>query len=88
MNKEALIGLVVVIFTITVISAVSGTYGVLYIGLLVLFTVISVKLFIQKSSLSKLRAVIINTDILYKLLMPKKYNQAINDLKEKENEKN
>jgi len=88
MNKEALIGLVVVIFTITVISVVSGAYGILYIGLLVLFTVISIKLVIQKSSLSKLSAVIINTDILNIFLMPKKYKQSINDLKEKDNEKN
>ena len=71
MNKEALIGLVVVIFTITVISVVSGAYGILYIGLLVLFTVISIKLVIQKSSLSKLSAVIINTDILNKFLIIK-----------------
>jgi len=88
MNKEPLIGLIVVILAIAVLLAVTGTYGILYIGLLILFTLISIKLFIQKSSVSKVSAVIINTDILYKLLMPKKYKQAINDLKEKENDKN
>jgi len=88
MNKEALIGLIVVIMAIAVISAVTGTYGILYIGLLTLFTLVSIKLFMQKTSLSKISAVIINTEILYKFLMPKKYKQAIKELKAKENENN
>jgi len=88
MNKEALIGLIVVILVMAVILAVTGTYGILYIGLLAIFTLVSIKLFMQKSSLSKISAVIINTEILYKFLMPKKYKQAIKELKAKENENN
>jgi len=87
MNKESLIGLIIIFLAVVIISALTGTYGIIYIGLLVFFALISIKLFIKKSPLSKISAVIINNDILYKLLMPNNYKQEINNLKEKENEK-
>ena len=84
MNNEITIGLLVILIILGVIAAVTGIYGVIYLGLVFVIAVISINLFSRKSTLSKTGAVILNTDIIYKILMPKKYKKAIRELEEKE----
>ena len=84
-NNEAIIGIIVTLCAFVIIAALTGVYGVLYIGLVIIAVAITLNLFFKKSLAAKATAVILNTDILYKLLMPKKYKNAIKELEEKEN---
>ena len=87
-NKEAIIGIIVTLSAFAIVAALTGIYGILYIGLGFIIVVISLNLFPRKSLVAKTSAVIINTDLIYKILMPKKYKKKIKELEEKEiNEK-
>lgn len=83
-NKETAIGILVFFVAFGAIAAVTGVYGVIYVGLAFVFAVISVSLFSRKSVLAKTGAVVLNTDLIYKILMPRKYKNEITALKEKE----
>lgn len=83
-SKEATVGIVVVLAVLGVISATTGIYGILYLGIAYVLTVISIKLFFHKSVPSKVGAVILNTDIAYKILMPSKYKKALKELESKQ----
>jgi len=87
MNKEAIIGLIVALLVIALITSITGLYGVLYIGLALVFTVISISLFTKKSVSAKASAVILNPSILFRVLLPKKYKKAIEELNEQANQK-
>ena len=87
MNKEAAIGLVVLLLVIVLVTSMTGLYGILYIGLALVFTVISVSLFTKKSVSAKTGAILLNPAILFKALLPKKYKKAIKELNEKTNQK-
>ena len=87
-NTEVAIGILVIITALGIISAVTGIYGILYLGVTVIITIISLNLFLRKSLVAKTGAVILNTDIIFKLLMPSKYKKAIKELEKREkNEK-
>ncbi|WP_134081330.1 hypothetical protein [Thiohalophilus thiocyanatoxydans] len=85
-NKETIIGVVVFLVAFGAIAAATGLYGVIYIGLAFVLAVISINLFSRKSVLAKTGAVVLNTDLIYKVLMPRKYKSAIKELKEKDEE--
>lgn len=88
MNKETTIGIIVASSVLGVVAAVTGFYGIVYIGLAFVVAVISIYLFSRKSLVAKTSAIILNTDLMYKILMPRKYKKAIRDLDEnKKNEK-
>jgi hypothetical protein len=84
-SKEAIIGTIFVFVVLGVIASVTGIYGILYLSIAYLLMVISIKLFFRKSVAAKTGAVVLNTDIAYKMLMPSKYKKAIKalDCKEK-----
>ena len=83
-NKDAIVGIIIVLTMFGIIAAVTGLYGVYYLGLAFVFAIISINLFSRKSATAKTGAVIINTDLIYKILMPNKYKKAIKALEEKE----
>lgn len=84
MNKETIVGVAVILVIFGVIAGVTGLYGVFYIGLAFIVAMISIFLFSRKSAVAKTGAVILNTDLIYKILMPKKYKSEIKELEEKE----
>jgi len=87
-NKEIIIGIIVTLSAFALIAALTGIYGILYIGLGFVVVIISLNLFSRKSLAAKTGAVVINTDLIYKILMPRKYKKGIKELEEKEkNEK-
>ena len=86
-NKEIIIGIIVTLSALTIIAVSTGLYGILYLGLSFVVVIISINLFSRKSLVAKTSAVILNTDLIYKILMPKKYKKEIKDLEEKENNK-
>ncbi len=87
-KKEIIVGITVVLTVLIIITVATGIYGVLYIGVGIIVAIISINLFSNKSTLSKTTAVIINTDIIYKILMPNKFKKEIDKLKENEDNKN
>ena len=84
MTKEAAIGVVVLTAIVSVIGLAAGWYGVIYLGLALLVAILSIHLFTRKAVLSKSAAMVLNTDLIYKILMPRKYRKAIRELQEKE----
>lgn len=69
---------------IGVIAMVTELYGILYLGITFIVTIISINLFTRKSIGAKTGAVILNTDLIYKILMPNKYKKAIRELEDSE----
>ena len=82
-KKEALVGFTIVLAMFAIIAAVTGIYGVLYLSLAFIVAIISINLFSRKSVAAKTGAVILNTDLIYKILMPRKYKRAIRKLEER-----
>ncbi len=87
MTSEIAIGIVVFTVIACAIGLATGWYGVLYLGLALIVAVISIHLFSRKSVLSKFAGVVLNTDLIYRILMPRKYARAIRELREKERRK-
>ena len=83
-NRETIVGVVLAIVVFGVIAAVTGLYGIFYIGLAIIIAIVSINLFTRKSVAAKAGAVILNTDLVYKFLMPRRYKKAIKVLEEKE----
>lgn len=83
-NKEALIGIAATLLILGTIATATGWYGILYLGFAYVLVVISLKQFFRKSIAAKTGAVILNTDIVYKILMPSKYRKAVKELGQKE----
>ena len=81
-NKETIIGIIATLSFFGIIAVISGVYGVFYLGFALVIAVLSIGLFSRKSTLAKTGAVVLNTDIIYKILMPKKYKKAIKELEE------
>jgi len=84
-NKEAIIGIIVTISIFAIIAALTGIYGILYLGLGLVAAVISLNLFFRNSIVAKTSAVVISPSIIYKVLMPNKYKKELKELEEKEN---
>ena len=83
-TKETIIGATIVIIVFAVIGAATGVYGIFYIGLAFIVAIFSINIFSRKSVTAKTGAVVINTDLIYKILIPKKYKKAIKELANKE----
>ena len=88
LNKETLIGIIAALSLLGLVSAATGVYGVFYVGLAGIVAVISFYLFSRKSIAARTGAVILNTDLIYKILMPSKYRKSIKELEEKERNSN
>lgn len=86
-TKETIIGSTIVIIVFAAIGVATGIYGIFYIGLAFIIAVFSINLFSRKSIAAKTGAVVINTDLIYKLLIPKKFKKAIEELENKEEHK-
>ena len=86
MTREAAVGVAVLTGIVCAIGLATGWYGLLYLGLALVIAVISIRLF-TGSSFSKSAAVVLNTDLIYKILMPRKYKRAIGKLRDKESAK-
>jgi hypothetical protein len=84
LNKETLVGIAAMLVIVGTIATATGWYGILYLGFAYVLVVISLKLFFRKSIAAKTGAVILNTDIAYKILMPSKYKKAVKELRQKE----
>ena len=67
-----------------VIGTVIGIHGFFYLGLALIIAIISINLFSRKSVAARTSAVVLNTDLIYKILMPSKYRKAIKELESKE----
>ena len=85
-NRETIVGIALTIFVFGVIAAVTGVYGIIYIGLAFIIVIVSINLFTRNSAAAKAGAVILNTDLIYKILMPRRHKKAIRALKEKESD--
>lgn len=83
-TKEAIIGAIILLAVFAVIGIATGIYGIIYIGLALIIAIVSVNIFSRKSVAAKTGAVVLNTDLVYKILMPSKYKQAIKELENKE----
>ena len=81
-NNEITIGIIVTLGVLALVTYLTGIYGILYIGLAFIVVIISLNLFSKKSLVAKTFAVILNTDLIYKILMPKRYKNEIKELKE------
>ncbi len=82
-SKEAIAGVAIIIVIMVVVFATTGIYGLAYIGIAFVLVIISINLFSRKSIRAKTGAVIINPDLIFKILLPKKYKKAIKDLEKK-----
>lgn len=82
MTKEAICGAFLVAILAAIVAVVAGLYGVIYLGVMLVVALVSVQLFARKSILAKSTAIVLNTDLLYKVLMPRKYKKAIKELDE------
>ena len=82
MSKESVIGVLMVAVVVVGVVLVTGFNGVIYLGLSLLAAIVSVHLFARNSVLVKSVAVVLNTDLVYKILMPRKYKKAIRQLNE------
>lgn len=83
MNKEAIVGISVVIVMIAIIGYVSGVYGLIYVGWTVAVGLFALFLFTKKSKVAKTSAILVFPEILAKFLMPKRLKQAIKNLEKK-----
>ncbi|WP_455219644.1 hypothetical protein [Kaarinaea lacus] len=83
-TKEALTGIIVLLAVLAVIAITTGIYGIFYMGLALIIAIVSVNIFSRKSVAAKTGAVVLNTDLIYKILMPNKYKKAIKELENKE----
>jgi len=88
MKKEVLLGILITLIICTVIAAITGIYGLIFIGISFVVVIISLNLISKKSVAAKTSAVILNTDLIYKILMPQKYKKELKTLQEKENHDN
>jgi asparagine N-glycosylation enzyme membrane subunit Stt3 len=84
MNKEVIVGIATLFVMVALVAVLTGIYGIIFLGVTFLVAAISINLFSRKSATAKTGAVILNTDLIYKILMPRKYKAAIKELKEKE----
>ena len=84
-NKEAIVGIIVTLSVFAAIAFFTGIDGILYLGISLIVVIVSLNLFSRKSLVAKTSAVVINTDLIYKILIPRKYKREIKELEEKEN---
>ena len=82
-NKETIVGVIAFLAFLLVIHFVLGLDFLIYFSLVFLVAVVAMHLFYKKSLIAKTGAIIIYNDLLFKLLIPKKYKKQIMGLKEK-----
>ena len=77
MNKEAVIGSILLILIVGLIGYSSGLSGIVYIGLSVMVGLLALFLYSLKSKAAKLGAFMLFPELLTKLLMPKSTKKAL-----------
>jgi len=79
-DKEISVGILFLIVALLSISLASGIDGFIDISIVAALATLSLYLFFKRSLYAKISAVIINTALIYKILMPWKYRKAIREL--------
>lgn len=85
MNKEASIGIGVVVIWVTIVGYNVGVNGLFFVGVMFAAAMLALLLYSRKSMVAKGGAILVFPEILTKFLMPKSAKHAINKLNEKEN---
>lgn len=86
MNKETVVGIVLIALIVFSVGYAGGVYGLLYVGITVAIGMLSLVLYSSKSKASKIGAFVLFPELLTKLLMPKSIKKAIKDLEKHEKE--
>jgi len=86
MNKETVIGIVLIALIVFAVGYVGGVYGLLYVAITVATGMLALALYSSKSKASKIGAFVLFPELLTKLLMPKSIKKAIKDLEKDEKE--
>jgi len=84
-NREFIAGIVFILLAVLLVWLTGGTIGLIRIGIVILLAWIALYLLNKKSIIARTGAMILNPDLLVKLLMPRKYRNAIEELKKTEN---
>jgi len=84
-NREFIAGIVFILLVVLMVWLAGGATGLMRIGIAVLLAWIALYLLNKKSLVAKTGAMILNPDLLVKLLMPRKYRNAIEELEKTEN---
>jgi len=83
-NKEFIAGSIFIFIAVFLVWLVGGTIGLIRIGVAILLAWIALYLLNKKSIIARTGAMILNPDLLVKLLMPRKYRNAIQELEKTE----
>ena len=83
-KNETIVGILVFITILLVIYATFDLEFLIYFIIMFIFASIAIRLYTKKSLLAKTGAILIYNDLLFKLLMPRKYKKEITKLEEKE----
>ena len=86
-TKELIAGSAFLLVAAFVVWLATGWWGLAFMVIMTLSTWFILYLFNKKSLVAKTGAVILNTDLLVKLLMPKSSRNAIRELEEAEKKK-
>ena len=76
-NKETIVGVIAFLAFLLIIHFALGLDFLIYFTLVFLIAIVAMHLFYKKSLIAKTGAIIIYNDLLFKLLMPKKYKKQI-----------
>lgn len=83
-KKEAIVGLIAFSIIVLIIYLTLDWFFLIYFSILLLLAAIAIYLFSKKSLISKTGAIILNHDILFKILMPSKYRKQIKEINKQE----
>ena len=86
MNKETVVGIVLIALIVFAVGYAGGVYGLLYVGITVAIGMLALVLYSLKSKVFKIGAFVLFPELLTKLLMPKSIKKAIKDLEKDEKE--
>jgi len=84
-NREFIAGIVFILLAVLLVWLAGGTIGLTRIVIAILVVWVALYLLNKKSTIGRTGAMILNADLLVKLLMPGKYRSAIQELKKTEN---
>ena len=83
-KKEAFVGFFSFSIIVLIIYFTLDWFFLIYFLILLIFTAIAIYLFSKKSLFAKTGAIILNHDILFKVLMPRKYRIQIKEIDQQE----
>jgi hypothetical protein len=86
MNKDTVVGIVLIALIVFSVGYAGGVHGLLYVGITVAIGMLALVLYSSKSKVSKIGAFVLFPELLTKLLMPKSTKKALKDLEKNEKE--